>query len=196
MKKTIYLALAAVALAFFACTSNPANSDQSSKQQESVENLVEELENEAEVSEIEEIAEQTADSLALVEEPASEEPAAEEPAAEEPAQEDPEEEGTVFLVVDSRAELPCSEKELIELMTVDLNEVDPEANNCRIIVEVIVEKDARISHPVVSRSSGNEKLDAYAIQHVLDKCPRFKEPAKQNGHPVRSKFMLPVFFKK
>jgi len=85
MKKSIYLALAAVTLALFACNSKPADSEQASEQQESVETIVEEPEAEAEPAEAEEMAEQPVDSLALAEEPAAEEQPAEQPAEEQPA---------------------------------------------------------------------------------------------------------------
>jgi len=187
MKKSFYLALAALSVALFACTSKPADSEQASEQQESVETLVEEpAAEEAPAVEAEEPA---------AEEAAAEEPAAEEPAAE-PAAEEPDEEEPVFTIVESMAVPPCSGNELMELLTVDLNKVDPEANKCRVMVQVIIEKDGRLSTPVVKRSSNNEKLDAYAVQYLMEKCPRFKEPAKQNGHAVRTRYVLPVTFMK
>ena len=81
MKKSIYLVLAAVTMALFACTSKPADSDQASEQQ------IEQAETATEAPEAEEAAPEAepADSLALAEHPAEE--AAEQPAAEEPAPE-------------------------------------------------------------------------------------------------------------
>lgn len=192
MKKLSYLALAALTFALYACNSKPAES-QPAEEQEPVEVFVQEESVELEIP-LGEAAEVLAEEPEPAEEPA-EEPAAE-PIAEEQPAEEPAEEETVFMVVEKMATPPCSGAELIELLTVDLNDIDPEANNCRAMVSVIIEKDGRLSNPTVRRSTGNEKLDAYAVEFLLKKLPRFKEPGIQSGHPVRTHFTLPVTFKK
>lgn len=183
-----------------ACNSKPAASDQQAEESQTIEAVEPEVEEPAAV-EVEEPLE--ADSLAaevtdsLAEEQPAEEVAAEEPAAEEPAAEEPDEEETVFMIVESIAVPPCTNAEMTQLLTVDLNKVDPEASNCRVIVGVIVEKDGRVTHHEVKRSNcDNEKLEAYAIKQVQEKLPRFKEPARQSGHPVRSSYIIPVSFRK
>ena len=80
MKKSIYLVLAALSLALFACNSKPA-SDQPAEEPEAVEVVNEEP------TEAPEEAEEPADSLALVEEPADSLTVAEEQPAEEPVEE-------------------------------------------------------------------------------------------------------------
>lgn len=193
MKKSIYLALAVTSLALFACNSKPAESEQQSEEQ--IEQVAPAAEAPAEAEEApaleaeEPLAEESAEAVA------EEAPAAEEPAPAEPAAE-PEEEETVFMVVESMAVLPCSGAEMAKLLTVDLNQVDPSADKCRVVVTVIVEKDGRVTHPTVKRPIGNEKLEAYAMQYVLDKLPRFEKPGMQRGQPVRTYYSLPVTFKK
>ena len=193
MKKSIYLALAVTSLALFACNSKPAESEQQSEEQ--IEQVAPAAEAPAEAEEApaleaeEPLAEESAEAVAE-EAPATEEPAPAEPAAK------PEEEETVFMVVESMAVLPCSGAEMAKLLTVDLNQVDPSADNCRVVVTVIVEKDGRVTHPTVKRPIGNEKLEAYAMQYVLDKLPRFEKPGMQRGQPVRTYYSLPVTFKK
>ena len=193
MKKSIYLALTVTSLALFACNSKPAESEQQSEEQ--IEQVAPAAEAPAEAEEApaleteEPLAEESAETVA------EEAPAAEEPAPAEPAAE-PEEEETVFMVVESMAVLPCSGAEMAKLLTVDLNQVDPSADKCRVVVTVIVEKDGRVTHPTVKRPIGNEKLEAYAMQYVLDKLPRFEKPGMQRGQPVRTYYSLPVTFKK
>ena len=195
MKKSIYLALAVTSLALFACNSKPAESEQQSEEQiEQLAPAPAEAEEAPALEEEEAPAEESTEAVAE-EAPAAEEPAAEEPAPAEPAAE-PEEEESVFMVVESMAVLPCSGAEMAKLLTVDLNQVDPSADKCRVVVTVIVEKDGRVTHPTVKRPIGNEKLEAYAMQYVLDKLPRFEKPGMQRGQPVRTYYSLPVTFKK
>ena len=192
MKKSIYLALAVTSLALFACNSKPAESEQQSEEQiEQVAPAEAPAEaEEAPALEAEEpLAEESAEAVA------EEAPAAEEPAPAEPAAE-PDEEESVFMVVEHMAVPPCSGAEMAKLLTVDLNQVDPSADKCRVVVTVIVEKDGRVTHPTVKRPIGNEKLEAYAMQYVLDKLPRFEKPGMQRGQPVRTYYSLPVTFKK
>lgn len=189
MKKSIYLALAVTSLALFACNSKPAESEQQSEEQ--IEQVAPAAEAPAEAEEAPAL--ETEEPLA---EESAEAVAEEAPAAEEPAPAEPAEEETVFMVVESMAVLPCSGAELAKLLTVDLNQVDPSADKCRVVVTVIVEKDGRVTHPTVKRPIGNEKLEAYAMQYVLDKLPRFEKPGMQCGQPVRTYYSLPVTFKK
>ena len=195
MKKSIYLALAVTSLALFACNSKPAESEQQSEEQVVQVAPAAEAPVEAEEAPAEESTEAVAEEAPAAEETLAEAPAAEEPAPAEPAAE-PEEEETVFMVVESMAVLPCSGAEMAKLLTVDLNQVDPSADKCRVVVTVIVEKDGRVTHPTVKRPIGNEKLEAYAMQYVLDKLPRFEKPGMQRGQPVRTYYSLPVTFKK
>ena len=185
-------------MALFACNSKPAESEQQAEESQTIEAVEQEAEEPAVLDEAEEpleadsLAAESADSIAAEEAPAAEETAAEQPAAEQADDDDP-----VFTVVEHMAVAPCSNAEIAKLLTVNLNEVDPEASECRVIVSFIVEKDARTTHHEVKRSNcDNEKLEAYAIKHIQEKLPRFKEPARQSGHPVRTSFLLPVSFKK
>ena len=189
MKKSFYLALAAVTMTLFACNSKPATSDQQAEEQaEQVETVLEETEEfvEEALEAGEPLAEET-----LAEEPVSEEPATEETPAEEPADDEP-----VYMVVEHRAVPGISDEEWKKLLVINLNDVDPEASEARVIVQVIIEKDGRLTNPVVKRSTGNDKLDAYALEYATTKLPRFKEPARQGGRPVRTNFVFPIYFKK
>ena len=87
---------------------------------------------------------------------------------------------------------------MMNLLAKKMGDVDPDFDRERVMVPVrfIIEKDGSISHPEVTRSSGSEKIDAFAAQRVLDKMPKFKEPAKKSGKPVRSSLIVPVVFVK
>ena len=200
MKKTLYLALAACSMVLFACNSKPA-ADQAAEEQETlavseVENIDVEPAAEDLVQELDAIAEETAtEEVAIEETAASEEVTAEAPAAEvaEINEEEP-----VYQFVDEAAVKSCTDQEMMNLLAKKMGDVDPDFDRERVMVPVrfIIEKDGSISHPEVTRSSGSEKIDAFAAQRVLDKMPKFKEPAKKSGKPVRSSLIVPVVFVK
>lgn len=202
MKKTLYLAVAACSMVLFACNSKPA-SDQAAEEQETVavsetENIDAEPAAEDMVQEPDVVAEEPAVEEAAEEAVAEE--AAEEAPAETPAAETAEviEEEPVYQFVDEPAVKSCTDQEMLNLLAKKMGDVDPdyEKNRVSVPVRFIIEKDGSISHPEVTRSSGSEKIDAYAPQRVLDKMPKFKEPAKKNGKPVRSSLIVPVVFVK
>lgn len=196
MKKSIYFALAALTLAFFACTSKPAESDQQSEESQTIEAVESVAEEPASLEAEEPLAEESTEALAE-EAPAVEEPAVEEPAPEAPAAEEPiDEEETVFLIVDKMPVPPFDKNEMVNELAKWLDDVDPEANDCRVMVRMVVEKNGKVTHPEVLRGSGYEKVDAYALKRVLEKMPKFKEPAMKGGQPCRAYFTVPVYFKK
>ena len=106
----------------------------------------------------------------------------------------PADDGTIFMVVDQRPVLPFDEQTMLEKLRVNIKDVDPQAEPCKVFVQCVVEKDGTTSNHVVFRSSGNEKVDAYAIELVKKVVPEFKEPGRQSGKPVRVKFTFPVRF--
>lgn len=74
----------------------------------------------------------------------------------------------------------------------------------RIMVEFIVEKDAKISNIKIKRLSNpsgttllpeTEKLLKMEVMRVMRKMPVWQSPAYQNGEPVRSYFNLPILLK-
>ena len=91
---------------------------------------------------------------------------------------------------------PFDKNEMVNELAKWLDDVDPEANDCRVMVRMVVEKNGKVTHPEVLRSSGYEKVDAYALKRVLEKMPKFKEPAMKGGQPCRTYFTVPVYFKK
>ena len=197
MKKSIYFALAALTLALFACTSKPAESDQQSEEQ--VETTLEQAEEfvEQALEAGEPLVEDALDSLVSEQTPAeTEESPAEEQPAEQPAAEPVDEQETVFLIVDKMPVPPFSNNEIVNALAKWLDDVDPEANDCRVMVKMVVEKDGTVTHPEVVRGSGYDKVDEYAVKRVLEKMPKFKEPAMRNGKPCRAYFTVPVYFKK
>lgn len=203
MKKSFFFALAVTSMALVACTSKPAESDQQSEEQ--VETTLEQTEEFVEQALVlgEPLVEGALDSLASeqaseeTEESPAEEPAVEQPAPEAPAAEEPvDEEETVFLIVDKMPVPPFDKNEIVNELAKWLDDVDPEANDCRVMVRMVVEKDGKVTHPEVLRSSGYEKVDAYALKRVLEKMPKFKEPAMKGGQPCRAYFTVPVYFKK
>ena len=195
MKKSIYFALAALTLALFACTSKPAESDQQSEESQTIEAVESVAEEPASLEAEEPLAEESTEALA--EESPAEEPAVEQPAPEAPVAEEPvDEEETVFLIVDKMPVPPFDQNEMVNELAKWLDDVDPEANDCRVMVRMVVEKNGKVTHPEVMRSSGYEKVDAYALKRVLEKMPKFKEPAMKGGQPCRTYFTVPVYFKK
>ena len=191
MKKSLYLALAAVTLTLFACNSKPAESSQQAEEQmEQVAPEVSPAETEeAPVAEADESLAEGSSEAEAVEELPAEEPVAEPAATEEPAEEE------IYAMPDNFAVPSCSEQELLQLLAKKLNDVDPEADDCIVVVKMVVEKDGSISNPVVVRGSKSEKVNEYAVKRVLEKMPKFKEPGKKNGRPVRSYFSVRVVFK-
>ena len=191
MKKSLYLALAAVTLTLFACNSKPAESAQQAEEQ--MEQVAPEVfpaeAEEAPVAEADESLAEGSSEAEAVEELPAEEPAAEPAATEEPAEEE------IYAMPDNFAVPSCSEQELLQLLAKKLNDVDPEADDCIVVVKMVVEKDGSISNPVVVRGSKSEKVNEYAVKRVLEKMPKFKEPGKKNGRPVRSYFSVRVVFK-
>jgi hypothetical protein len=116
------------------------------------------------------------------------------PATANPVSAAPDEE-TVFVVVEQQAKFPYDSNTLMEKLTFNAKDIDPEASACRVLVQMIIEKDGTTSnHTVLRGGSGNEKIDAYAIEKVKEVLPAAKEPARQSGQPVRTKFIVPVRF--
>ena len=101
---------------------------------------------------------------------------------------------TVYVVVEKEAVSPYSRNEIMKMMETDIRLADPYASPCRVMVKVVVEKDGSISNPEVLRSSNNDKVDAYALKVVMERLPKFTEPGKQRGKPVRTSFTVPVSF--
>lgn len=196
MKKLFFPAIIVTSLTFFACQSKPAadNSADESANVESAEQISEQPVEEAP------LAEEPTDSIPATDSLATDslavEPLAEQPAPEQPAEEPVDEQETVFLIVDKMPVPPFSKEELVNELAKWLDDVDPEANDCRVMVRVVVEKDGKVTHPEVLRSSGYEKVDAYALKRVLEKMPKFKEPAMKGGKPCRAYYTVPVYFKK
>lgn len=62
----------------------------------------------------------------------------------------------------------------------------------KVIVQFVVEKDGTISNPVVVRGVDKE-LDREAIR-LVKAMPKWT-PGRNNGTPVRSRFILPITFK-
>lgn len=117
---------------------------------------------------------------------------AEEKAEEQADQQDKEE--PIFMVVESMPELPYDKLEFASKLRVNISDVDPAAEAAGVVVQLIVEKDGTTSHHEVLRSSGNPKIDAYAIEYVKKILPAFRKPGIQRGQPVRTKYLVPVKF--
>ena len=176
-------------MALVACTSKPAESDQQSEESQTIEAVESVAEEPASLEAEEPLAEESTEALA-------EESPAEEQPAEQPAEEPVDEEETVFLIVDKMPVPPFDKNEMVNELAKWLDDVDPEANDCRVMVRMVVEKNGKVTHPEVLRGSGYEKVDAYALKRVLEKMPKFKEPAMKGGQPCRTYFTVPVYFKK
>ena len=197
MKKTFLVLTTALALVLFtSCGSKPAQNENPAE-----ESATEVVAEEPEV--VEAVAEEAAPADEATEEPEVVEAVAEEAAPADEVTEEPKEETAkveedepVFMVVDQMAVPPYDNNVLKERLTVSLKDIDPEASPCRVFVQFVVEKDATTSNYTIFRSKcENEKIDAMAIEKVKEVLPAFKEPGKQRGKPVRTKFTVPVTFK-
>ena len=176
MKHIKLLIMAVAAVTLVACNAKPASGQAADDEQESAVVTTEEME--------------CADSDEME---ASEEVAPGE-ATNAFAEAEDEDDSTVFIVVE---EMPMEDNEYKDLMAklkVNIKDVAPEASRCRVLVKALVEKDARISKYEVFRSSGNEQLDAYALQLVKDNLKQCSRPAMQNDEPVRYSLTVPVSF--
>lgn len=176
MRYIKFLVMAVTAVALVACNSKPASGQPAEDEQEAVV-TAEETAGEAEAGEME----------------ASEDAFPGE-ATNAFAEAEDEDDSPVFIVVE---EMPMEEDEykaLISKFRVNVKDVDPEASRCRVLVKALVEKDASISKYEVFRSSGNDKLDAYALQLVKDNLKQCSRPALQNDQPVRYSLSIPVSF--
>ncbi len=136
MKKSIYLALAAVTLTLFACNSKPADSDQQAEEQ------TEQIEQVEQVP-VEEPAEEPA-----AEQPA-EEPAAEEPAAEQPAEEAPAAPSDKFEIARSDGNFIAFRNEVVTADADGCFDIavvfdKKEESNIRVVVEIKDMADKRI----------------------------------------------------
>lgn len=170
---------AVVAMAFMtACGTKPAETQTQSEQPETVcEDVVSD-----EAAVAEETVPEAVEGAAEEAVETTVEEVAETDAAEEP----------VFKIVSTSAKAPCSDQELMQMLTLKAKDVAPDAEPGRAVLEIIIEKDGSIRHATVKRSSGNEQLDAAAVEAVK-KLPAFT-PAEQNGHPVRTSLIVPVRF--
>lgn len=107
---------------------------------------------------------------------------------EEPKQEQ------VFTAVEQRAEFPGGEEALNKWRSSNIRYPQSAIDNGisgRVVVRFVVEKDGSVSNVTVLKGVDKD-LDAEAIR-VVKRMPKWT-PAKNNGHPVRSYFTLPVLF--
>ena len=112
-----------------------------------------------------------------------------------PESEDDSSEDDLYINVDKRATFPGGAKEAYAFIKENLKYPEDAANygiQGRVIVNFVVDKDGSISDIKVVRGV-HPSLDAEAVR-VVKLMPKWK-PAENRGKPVRTKYMLPVFFR-
>lgn len=101
----------------------------------------------------------------------------------------------VYQMVEQQAEFPGGTSKLMEFLSNNINYPAAAAKKKiqgRVIVSFIVETDGSLSNVTVPRSVDPD-LDKEAIR-VVKSMPKWN-PGKQQGKPVRVKYMLPVTFR-
>lgn len=72
------------------------------------------------------------------------------------------------------------------------NEAIADSVTGKVITQFIIEKDGTVSGAEIIKSSGSKSLDEEALR-VIRTMPAWL-PGKQNGKPVRVRYVLPVSF--
>lgn len=119
----------------------------------------------------------------------------ESPVVSTPAKEPEEDSNEIYTVVEDEPEFPGGTKALMEFIAQNLRYPAFAAENGiqgRVTVTLVVEKDGSITD-VQEMRSPSEDLTKEAKRVVLS-MPKWK-PGKQNGKPVRVKYMLPITFR-
>lgn len=101
----------------------------------------------------------------------------------------------IFVAVETNAEFPGGFNELMKWLAHNVRyPQEAHDNNVqgRVIVKCVIEKDGKVTNPVVVKGVSPE-LDAEAIR-VVSAMPAW-EPGKCNGKPVASYFTLPITFR-
>lgn len=105
-----------------------------------------------------------------------------------------EEEVMLFAAVEEKPEFPGGEKKFYEYLGKNMNypEMDKEAGNSgRVFVEFLIDKDGSIAEVKVLRGV-SPGLDKEAAR-VIKAMPKWN-PGKQNGRPVKVRYVIPVNF--
>lgn len=92
-------------------------------------------------------------------------------------------------------QFPGGPQALFEYLSNNINyplEAEKKGIQGRVTVDFIVEADGSISEPCVKKSV-DINLDSEAIR-VVKNMPKWI-PGKENGHPVRVKYYIPITFK-
>lgn len=116
---------------------------------------------------------------------------------EEPKKEEKkEDDNKIFTAVEQQAEYPGGNAALQKYLSSHINyPTMAQENNIqgKCVVQFVVEKNGSVGEVKVVRSAGDSSLDNEA-KRVVRSLKGFT-PGRQNGHPVRSWFTLPVTFK-
>jgi protein TonB len=101
----------------------------------------------------------------------------------------------VYTQVDEMPIFPHGDSALMDFITKNAKYPE-EAKRTNIegcvVVRFIVEKDCRVSNPMILKHL-NPLLDDEAIR-VINMLPNFERPAKLNGEPVSVYYMIPITF--
>ncbi len=106
-----------------------------------------------------------------------------------------EDEDLMGVIVERRPEFPGGQKALMEYLKTNLvypKTAQDSSIQGRVLVNFFVEKDGSITNVEVARSI-HPALDEEAVR-VVSMMPKW-QPAMRKGDPIRSKYILPIFFK-
>lgn len=103
----------------------------------------------------------------------------------------------IFLVVEQNPEFPGGELELRKYMAQNIHfpkkEQEMGHNGGTVYISFVIEKDGKVANiEVVKGIAGGKNFESEALR-VIKTLPDWK-PGKQNGNPVRVKFVYPVKF--
>ena len=121
--------------------------------------------------------------------------AVEDVVVEKPVEKPKEVKEEIFTVVEQMPQFPGGDAALMKYLSSHINYPPMAAENNvqgKVILQFVVEKDGHIGEVVIARSVDKD-LDKEATR-VVKSLPKFT-PGRQNGHPVRVWYTLPVNFK-
>ena len=101
----------------------------------------------------------------------------------------------IFKLVEQMPQFPGGDAELMRFLSSHINYPPMAAENNvqgKVILQFVIEKDGHVGEVLVARAVDKD-LDREAVR-VVKSLPKFT-PGRQNGHPVRVWYTLPVTFK-
>lgn len=99
----------------------------------------------------------------------------------------------VYTITDEQPQYPGGHEALMEYLGKVSVSKDGPKGTFRVFVKFVVDKSGEVRDAAVAKSSGEEKLDELAVQHVL--AMQDWTPGTQEGKPVNVEMVIPFVFK-